>query len=76
MVCNILPMCQILKKKSFFIYGGHVPHAMLNDKRFYQVGHIEPEPFCFCATKQYTHKCNKDIPQDTLLNKLAETISD
>lgn len=73
-VCNILPICQILKKKSFFIYGGYVPHALLNDERFYQVGHVEPEPFCFCAPKgQYEHKCNKDIPQETLLNKLSET---
>jgi hypothetical protein len=75
MVCNILPMCQILKKRSFFIYGGYVPHALLNDERFYQVGYVEPKPFCFCVSRgQDGHKCNKEIPQDTLLNNLSETI--
>ncbi len=73
--CNILPMCQILRKKSFFIYGGYVPHAPLNDPRFYQVGFVEPNPFCFCIRNgQDGHRCNKEIPQDILLSKLHETI--
>jgi hypothetical protein len=75
MPCNILPMCQILKKKSFFIYGGHVPHSMLNDPRFYQVGYVEPEPFCFCRLADNpAHKCNKEIPQEKLLERLSQTI--
>ena len=75
MPCNILPICQILKKKSFFIYGGYVSHAMCNDERFYQVGYIEPDPFCFCVRNgQDGHKCNKEIPQDILLSKLQQTI--
>ena len=73
--CNILPMCQILRKRSFFIYGGYVPHAPLNDPRFYQVGYVEPDPFCFCVKNgQDGHKCNKEIPQDILLARLQETI--
>jgi hypothetical protein len=75
MPCNILPICQILKKRSFFIYGGYVPHAMCNDDRFYQVGYVEPEPFCFCVRNgQDRHKCNKEIPQHILLTKLQQTI--
>lgn len=75
MPCNMLPMCQILHKKSFFIYGGYVPHDMCNDERFYQVGYVEPDPFCFCVRNaQDGHKCNKEIPQDILLSKLRETI--
>lgn len=73
--CNILPMCQIFRKKSFFIYGGYVPHAPLNDERFYQVGYVEPDPFCFCIKNgQDGHKCNKDIPQDIVLSRLQQTI--
>ncbi len=75
MPCNILPICQLLRKKSFFIYGGYVPHAMCNDERFYQVGYVEPEPFCFCIRNgQDSHKCNKEIPQDRLLLELKNTI--
>jgi hypothetical protein len=75
MPCNILPICQILRKKSFFIYGGYVPHAMCNDKRFYQVGYIEPDPFCFCVRNGHDgHKCNKVIPQEALLKSLMESI--
>ncbi len=75
MPCNILPICQILRKKAFFIYGGYVPHAMCNDARFYQVGYVEPEPFCFCIKNgQDGHKCNKKISQEILLKKLMETV--
>jgi len=75
MVCNILPMCQILRKKSFFIYGGHIPHAMFNDVRFYQVGYVEPDPFCPCRQSQMVgHTCNKEIPQDRLLSRLNEIL--
>lgn len=75
MPCNILPICQIIRKKSFFIYGGYVPHAMCNDGRFYQVGYVEPDPFCFCVRNaQDGHKCNKEIAQDRLLNALKDTI--
>lgn len=75
MPCNILPMCQILKKRSLFIYGGYVPHAMCNDERLYQVGYVEPDPFCFCVRNgQDGHKCNKEIPQDRLLESLENTI--
>ena len=73
--CGMLPICQILKKKSFFIYGGYVPHSVLNDKRFYQVGYVEPDPFCFCVDNGLNlHKCNKYIPQDRLLETLRNTI--
>lgn len=74
MQCNILPICQILKKRSFFIYGGYVPHRLLNDERFYQVGYVEPEPFCFCV--QNGHKCrNKEIDHQRLIAGLEATIS-
>jgi hypothetical protein len=73
--CNILPICQILRKRSFFIYGGYVPHWPLNDGRFYQVGYIEPDPFCFCIRSGNDgHKCNKEIPQEILLSKLKQAI--
>ena len=75
MPCNILPICQILRKKSLFIYGGYVPHAMCNDERFYQVGYIEPDPFCFCIRNgKDGHKCYKEIPQDRLLKALRKTL--
>lgn len=70
--CNILPLCQILKKKGFFIYGGYVPHRLLNDTRFYQVGYVEPDPFCLCVKNR--HNCYKEIPKDRLLSKLEEEI--
>jgi hypothetical protein len=70
--CNMLPICQILHKRAFFIYGGYVPHKSLNDSRFYQVGYVEPEPFCFCVDN--THKCRKDIPHDRLISRLEEAI--
>jgi hypothetical protein len=70
--CNILPLCQILRKRAFFIYGGYVPHALLNDQRFYQVGYVEPDPFCFCVDNR--HSCNKHIPRDKLISRLEETL--
>ena len=72
MPCNILPICQILRKKSFFIYGGYVPHAMCNDERFYQVGYVEPDPFCFCIHNGcllYT----SPSPRDGLLSRMPSS---
>ncbi len=73
--CNMIPICQILKKKAFIIYGGYVPHRVLNDERFYQIGYIEPEPFCFCVNRIHEHICKKDIPEERILLKLEETIA-
>jgi hypothetical protein len=70
--CNMLPICQILRRRAFFIYGGYVPHKALNDSRFFQVGYVEPEPFCFCVDN--THKCRKDIPKDRLISRLEEAL--
>jgi len=74
MQCNILPICQILKKKSFFIYGGYVPHRLLNDERFYQVGYVEPDPFCACVKNE--HRCaNKEIDHQRLIAGLEAVIA-
>lgn len=72
--CNMLPICQLLRKKAFIIYGGYVPHHVLNDVRFYQVGFVEPDPFCFCIQNGNDghHRCKKDIPEDVLLGKLKD----
>lgn len=73
--CNMIPICQILRKKAFIIYGGYIPHTPLSDARLYQVGYVEPEPFCFCIEHGVTgHKCNKDIPEDKILTRLEQTI--
>src|SRR5574343_573479 len=66
--CNMIPICQLLRKKAFIIYGGYVPHALLNDARFYQIGYVEPDPFCFCVNRISNHLCKKDIPEDKILS--------
>jgi hypothetical protein len=75
--CNLLPICQLLRKKGFFIYGGYVPHRVLNDERMFQVGFIEPEPFCFCIENgnHGPHLCKKDIPEDELLSRLESYVA-
>ena len=72
--CNIIPICQLLRKKAFIIYGGYVPHSMLNDPRLFQLGYVEPEPFCFCVNRVREHICSKEIPEDKILSKLDELI--
>lgn len=70
---NILPICQMLKKRSFFIYGGYVPHRALNDDRLFQVGYAEPDPFCFCVDGQ--HRCRKEIKAEILIERLNECLN-
>ena len=74
--CNMIPICQLLNKKAFIIYGGYVPHKVLNDERFYQINYVEPEPFCFCVNRIRDHVCKKDIPEERILLKLKETTVD
>lgn len=74
--CNIIPICQIFRKKAFIIYGGYVPHQPLSDPRLYQIGWVEPEPFCFCVNRDKGHICKKDIPEDKILSRLKQITTD
>ena len=74
--CNMIPICQILRKKAFIIYGGYIPHAPLSDARLYQIGYVEPEPFCFCVNRIRDHVCKKDMPEEKILSKLEQTITE
>ena len=70
--CNMIPMSQLLRKKAFIIYGGYVPHKVLNDARLFQIGFVEPDPFCFCINNgnDGTHHCKKDIPAAKIVSSL------
>lgn len=72
--CNMIPICQVLEKKAFIIHGGYVPHWPLSDLRLYQIGYVEPEPFCFCVNRIREHVCKKDIPEDKILSRLKEAL--
>jgi len=71
--CNIIPICQLLRRKAFIIYGGYISHAFLSDPRLFHLGYVEPEPFCSCLNN--SHRCNKDIPEDKILMRLEQTIA-
>ena len=73
--CNTIPMCQILRKKAFIIYGGYVARSVLTDPRMIAHGYVEPEPFCFCIQHgREGHRCRKDISEEKILSRLAEYV--
>lgn len=74
--CNVIPICQLLKKKAFIIYGGYVPHSPFEDPRLFPLGFVEPEPFCFCITHEKNgHRCKKEIPEEKILSTLEKYIA-
>lgn len=76
MQCNIMPIAQLLRKKAFIIHGGYVPHEMLTDPRLPEIGHAQPDPFCFCIRhgRQDQHRCKKDIPEKVLMKRLEDSL--
>jgi len=74
--CNTIPICQILRKKAFLIYGGYVPHWPFVDPRLFPLCSVEPEPFCFCVQHGTDgHKCNKEVPEEKILSTLEKYIA-
>lgn len=70
--CNIIPICMLLRKRAFFIYGGYVRHAHLTDPRFHKLHYVEPDPMCNCVSAK--HECIKDIDENRLLRELDNAL--
>ena len=70
--CYLLPMALATGTRTFGLYGGCQKPELYLEKGMdlSKYGQVTPEPFCNCFRPD--HKCNKEIPEDKIINNFEE----